>query len=190
MDSRETPSELDRNDLNVESNPEEDSLDAVVLESLARAGGLPAERIDKTLNCVVIGKVVEVGEAVLVDYPGNQSKSAIEAVTVTNVGQQEVGRGVVLAFGSGNRGRPIVLGVIQDQGSATGKNTEPSSPEGVEAQVDGERITLTAQNEIVLKCGKASITLTKAGKVLIRGAYLLNRSSGVNRIKGGSVQIN
>ena len=41
-----------------------------------------------------------------------------------------------------------------------------------------------------LRCGKASITLTRAGKVLIRGAYLLSRSSGVNRIKGGSVQIN
>ncbi|MEW5071937.1 hypothetical protein AB1P14_09365, partial [Pseudomonas aeruginosa] len=38
--------------------------------------------------------------------------------------------------------------------------------------------------------GKASITLTRAGKVIIRGAYLSSRSTGVNRIKGGSVQIN
>ena len=51
-------------------------------------------------------------------------------------------------------------------------------------------MVLKAQQEIVLECGKASITLTRAGKVLIRGAYLLSRSSGVNRIKGGSVQIN
>jgi hypothetical protein len=56
--------------------------------------------------------------------------------------------------------------------------------------IDGKRVTFDAREEIVLRCGKASITLTKAGKVLIRGAYLLNRSSGVNRIKGGSVQIN
>ena len=49
---------------------------------------------------------------------------------------------------------------------------------------------LTAEREIVLKCGKASITLTRAGKVIIRGAYVLSRSSGVNRIVGGSVQIN
>ena len=48
----------------------------------------------------------------------------------------------------------------------------------------------TAESEIVLRCGEASITLTRAGKVLIRGTYLLSRSSGVNRIKGGSVQIN
>jgi hypothetical protein len=60
----------------------------------------------------------------------------------------------------------------------------------VEARVDGHRVVLDAEQEIVLRCGKASITLTRAGKVLIRGAYLLSRSSGVNRIKGGSVQIN
>ena len=49
---------------------------------------------------------------------------------------------------------------------------------------------LSADKEIVLKCGKASITLTRAGKILIRGAYLLSRSSGPNRIKGGSIQLN
>ena len=43
---------------------------------------------------------------------------------------------------------------------------------------------------MVLRCGKASITLTKAGKVLIEGSYVLSRSTGVNRIKGGSVQLN
>jgi hypothetical protein len=42
----------------------------------------------------------------------------------------------------------------------------------------------------VLQCGKASITLTKAGKVLIQGSYVSSRSTGVNRVKGGSVQLN
>ena len=60
----------------------------------------------------------------------------------------------------------------------------------VNVQVDDDQLTLTADRQITLRCGKASITLTAAGKVLIRGAYLLNRSSGVNKIKGGSVQIN
>jgi uncharacterized protein (DUF2345 family) len=56
--------------------------------------------------------------------------------------------------------------------------------------VDGEQVVIEGKKEIVLKCGKSSITLTRAGKVLIRGAYVLSRSSGVNRIKGGSVQVN
>ena len=55
---------------------------------------------------------------------------------------------------------------------------------------DGEKVVVSAQRELVLRCGKASITLTSAGKILIRGAYVLTRSSGVNRIQGGSVQIN
>ena len=37
---------------------------------------------------------------------------------------------------------------------------------------------------------EASITLTRAGKVLIQGSYVSSRSTGVNRIKGGSVQLN
>lgn len=53
-----------------------------------------------------------------------------------------------------------------------------------------ERLVLTADREIVLQVGKASITLTKAGKIILRGTYVVSRSSGVNKIKGGSVQIN
>ena len=49
---------------------------------------------------------------------------------------------------------------------------------------------LHARKEIVLKCGKSSITMTRAGKVIIRGTYISTKSSGANRIKGGSVQIN
>jgi hypothetical protein len=43
---------------------------------------------------------------------------------------------------------------------------------------------------LVLRCGKARITLTRAGKVLVEGTYISSRSSGVNRIRGGSVHLN
>lgn len=56
--------------------------------------------------------------------------------------------------------------------------------------IDGQRIDLTAREQITLRCGKASITMTRAGKVIIRGTYVSSKSSGANRIKGGSVQIN
>jgi hypothetical protein len=51
-------------------------------------------------------------------------------------------------------------------------------------------VSFEAGKEIVLRCGDASITLTRAGKILIKGAYVLSRSSGVNRIQGGAVEIN
>lgn len=56
--------------------------------------------------------------------------------------------------------------------------------------VDGSEVVLEVQDEIVLRCGKASITLRRNGRIVIRGTYVENRAEGVNRIKGGSVQIN
>ena len=66
----------------------------------------------------------------------------------------------------------------------------PEQPGQVEVDADGERLVVSAKEQIVLLCGQASITLTKAGKVLIQGTYVSTRSSGVNRVKGASVQIN
>ena len=60
----------------------------------------------------------------------------------------------------------------------------------IEADVDGKRIRVTAQDEIVLQCGSASVTLRRNGRVVIRGTYVETRSEGTNRIKGGQVQIN
>jgi hypothetical protein len=60
----------------------------------------------------------------------------------------------------------------------------------VEADSEGRRVVVTAKEQLVLRCGKASITLTSAGKLIIQGAYVSSRSTGVLRIKGGSVQIN
>jgi hypothetical protein len=68
--------------------------------------------------------------------------------------------------------------------------TDPEQPGRIEVDADGERLIVTAREQLVLRCGDARITLTKAGKVLIEGKFVSSRSSGVNRIKGGSVQIN
>ena len=65
---------------------------------------------------------------------------------------------------------------------------EPAEP--LEALVDGKRVVIDAQDEVVIRCGKASITLRRNGRVVIRGTYVETRAEGVNRIKGGSVQIN
>ncbi len=67
-------------------------------------------------------------------------------------------------------------------------DVEMGQPESV--LIDGKRICFEAREEIVLRCGKGSITLRKDGKIVIRGTHLLSRAAGVNRIKGGQVNIN
>ena len=114
-----------------------------------------------------------------IDYPSNGA-GELPARSTVSLSPADRGREVALMFESGEPSKPIVLGLIY----------HPVPAPTVAVSKDEERLVLRADKEIVLQCGEASITLTKAGKVLIRGAYLLSRSSGVNRIKGGSVQIN
>ncbi len=88
---------------------------------------------------------------------------------------------VLLTFEHGRADRPIVLGLLH----APAPTQAPAI-----AHVDGKRIVLSAEDEIVLQCGRASITLRRNGRVVIRGVEVETRASGVNRIRGGSVAIN
>jgi len=139
------------------------------------------------IDGIVIGRLVGCGgvegKPFEVDYPENPEGRPLKAVSTVALEDKNVGCEIALAFESGDPLRPIVLGRIHHSPAAV-------TPLPVEGEVDGETLTFTADKQIVLRCGKASITLTRTGKILIRGAYLLNRSSGVNRIKGGSVQLN
>jgi len=158
------------------------------------------------INDVVIGVVAAIsnnGEP-LVAYSGNKSELPVVAKSLLAVNSTAIGREVALLFEDGDSLKPIIMGLIHNEALLPEKKTNTESThsssnsvekwmpeeEAQELTVDGERIQLQAKKEIVLKCGKASITMTRAGKIIIRGAYISTKSSGVNRIKGGSVQIN
>jgi hypothetical protein len=129
----------------------------------------------------------------LVDFAANDAGRCLTARSTVVVNSRDIGRDIALMFEGGDARKPIVMGLIQRQERCqpdvpTVHSSTP--PRSIPLEVDGDRLILTAQREIVLRCGNASITLTQAGKILIRGAYLLSASSGANRIKGASVQIN
>ena len=142
----------------------------------------------KKIDGVVIGLLLSINEdgLPLVAFPGNPDETAIRAHSTTTMKSEDVGCEVALLFEGGDPQLPLIIGKIQNaEFKKTVQEKKPST-----AELDGESIVLSARQNITLKCGKASITLTKSGKVILRGAYLLSRSSGVNRIKGGSVQLN
>lgn len=137
----------------------------------------------------------------LVDYPVNPAGQPLAAVSTLGIAKQYIGRQVALLFANGDPASPVIMGLIHSPLDALLESYEVALPQDEvqavapvaqveDVTIDGKRIVLEGQEEIVLKCGEASITLTKAGKILIRGQYLLNRASGVNRIMGGSVQVN
>jgi hypothetical protein len=101
------------------------------------------------------------------------------------------GQQTVVLFENGNRSRPLVVGFIETLApEPPAALPDDSERTVVEADVDGKRVRVTAQDEIVLQCGSASVTLRRNGRVIIRGTYVETRSEGTNRIKGGQVQIN
>ena len=122
----------------------------------------------------------------LVVYPGQPGTAALAARTTLDLHGQHIGSEVVLMFEEADPTCPIVMGVVRKP-SARALAERPGQ---IEVDADDNRLVVSAKDQIVLKCGKASITLTSSGKVLIVGAFVLHRSSGVLRIKGGSVQIN
>ena len=100
--------------------------------------------------------------------------------------QQEV----VIQFEGNDPRRPIIIGFIQHLHDKPPVSKETGPSPVVEADVDGKRVRVTAEDEIVLQCGSASITLRRNGRVVVRGTYVETHSDGTNRIKGGQVQIN
>ena len=110
----------------------------------------------------------------------------VVAHTTVPLSRSNIGAKVLVLFEGGDAGRPIVVGVLQEHRPTS--KTDSGQP--VSVQVDDDRLVLSAEREIILRCGDASITLTRAGKVIIKGSYILSRSSGYNKIKGAAVDIN
>jgi hypothetical protein len=138
---------------------------------------------------VVIGELLGLtdgGRTPLVCFAGQTGTAAIAARTLVDLHGPHIGQRVALMFENADSFRPIVMGVLIEKYDCP---LEPRAGQ-LEVDADGQRLVVNARVQLVLRCGKASITLTSAGKVLIQGTYVLSTSSGVNRIRGGSVQIN
>lgn len=146
---------------------------------------------------VCVGHVVECGQSgqVLVEFDDGQPK---EARFVAGLGRHELaeavqsGREVLIVFERGDSERPIILAFMEN---ASERQVSPQLDENLrerprQAVVDGEKVRIEAQKEIVLECGKGSITIRRDGKILIKGTHLVSRSSGPHRIKGAHVAIN
>jgi hypothetical protein len=111
----------------------------------------------------------------------------VPARTAVPLRRRHIGSTVVVLFDHNDVRRPIVIGVVQEPRRDDAIHTEGDE---VVVQQDDERLVLRAEREITLRCGDASITLTRAGKVIIKGRYVVSRSSGCNKIKGAAVEIN
>lgn len=159
--------------------------------------------LKRSVDGVLIGVIISftVAGEPMVAFSHNNTDAPVVAKTTVALTPGCIGREVALLFEGGDIHKPLIIGLMHipvkpannvatDNSAIEVTRGPENSKPMTDIVVDGEEIRVNANKELVLKCGKASITLTSAGKIILRGNYISTRSTGVNRIKGGSVQIN
>ena len=96
-----------------------------------------------------------------------------------------IGRQLALLFENADASRPVVIGLLQPAGALADPVVER-----VTIETNDERVVVAARQRVELRCGAASITLDRDGKVFIRGVHIVSHAEGVNRIRGGAVHLN
>lgn len=142
---------------------------------LPEAPHIDAPRIDG----VVVGHILSLEEGVpLVSHP--LCPAPMLARSLAAPGTLAAGDAVALMFEAGDPARPILMGRMAAL-PGLGDLTITS---------DAEQTVISHPRKLVLRCGKASVSLDAEGRVQLRGDYVLSLARAVNRIAGGAVKVN
>lgn len=132
---------------------------------------------------LLTGRIVALSENVpLVECATLGTKSAFPAVSLVPLTDAHIGNSILLMCADGDPLRPVIMGVLPESGQMPATNPE--------VEIDGKTIKVAATEKLILRCGKASITLTHEGKILLNGKYIASHSTGIHRVRGGSVRLN
>lgn len=107
------------------------------------------------------------------------------ARALVEITEEDQGRLVALGFEAGNTNLPIILGFMHES-----QATPRISGNQVIVESSNGRVTVTAEDELELRCGEAVILMQSDGRITLRGEYITSHASAGQRIRGGSVQIN
>ncbi|QDQ27517.1 hypothetical protein FNU76_14770 [Chitinimonas arctica] len=138
-------------------------------------------------GALILGEIVSLNAAGLPRLHVDGVGLVDMAASLVPITVADVGKTVAFSMPVGPASPGVVLGLVwQPQVAAM----EAVAPQPLEASVDGNMVHIEARQSIKLSCGRASITLTADGQILLRGDYISNHSTGTQRIKGAAVQIN
>jgi hypothetical protein len=121
---------------------------------------------------------VDSNRAPMVRIPGEDEPRPARVVWMKDVPDWAscIGLRAVVALPDGEE-KPIIVGLLDPPPN---ESDEPMPRE----------LHIESQEELIIQCGKSKIAMRADGRIEIRGGHLISRSSGPNKIKGGSVQLN
>lgn len=156
-------------------------------------------RKPRLIDGVVMGWVagMDARRGLLVDFPGNPG-GAVPARTILSLDAPTLEaavkerRGAALQFEDGDPRRPVLMGLLQPTTATPMLDALLAAPEPqrLTARVEGKRVVLEGQDEIVFRCGESTIILRRNGAVLVKGKEVESRSSGRSVIRGRKVAMN
>jgi hypothetical protein len=154
------------------------------------------EREPAAFANVMIGVVVQFlpNGTLIVEVAGHSVRFTV-GKTLTHLDAQisglVIGSQVLITCQAGDPAMAILVGIVIDIGHPRHKALRaevPVCPDMV--QIDGKRVALDAKQELVLSCGKGSMSLTADGRIVIKGIEITTRALRKHKIKGGTVDIN
>ena len=159
--------------------------DVVAFEPAARIEG---PRVGRVVACIR-------GE-VRVDFDGNRRgplacrvSAAIDEPALAQAARER--QDALLLFEDGDPARPVLVSLLRSATPLIDAVLAGPLPAAQKtARVDGKRVELEGREEVVLRCGKASLTLRADGKVVLRGVNVVTQADAVQKIRGGKVEIN
>jgi hypothetical protein len=141
-----------------------------------------------------LGRIVEIDEAGrprvsfadLVGPPpiartlGEVTRTQLEAACAE-------GRSILLGFLDGRADSPVIMSL-----ASVAEPARPAAGPVAEVVIDGESSTrvIEAREELLLRCGEATISLRADGTIKILGRDVTSWARRRQRIRGGSVAIN
>lgn len=137
-------------------------------------------------SSAIIGRIIailphESGPRIHCALLGNEP---IPARSTIALHRGHLGCEAVLMLENGNPQLPIVVGVLQEG------TLLPAAPDQEHLCLEDGRVLLQAQEELVLRCGAATISLRSDGTVTVRGTRVVSEADGSMRIRGASIQLN
>jgi hypothetical protein len=160
-----------------------------------RAPAAPAAR--EPIAGAAVGRVVAFARGVLQVVVPELGEEPIAARTLAAIEDRALEAAArekaeaVLLFEGGDPSRPLLVGLLRSATplvDAILAGPVPTAP--TVARVDGKRVVVEGKEEVVLQCGKASLTLRRDGRVVLRGVNLVTQAEQVHKIRGGKVQVN
>lgn len=162
-------------------------------------------------NGVVLAHVVSVTDhEVLVRLPDFDHdtplyKDGVPARTLCTLPEDWAERPCAVLFENGDPTKPLIVGFLLTPENnffhtpvAVAETTQNEEifltnrklPAEQELNVDGERVVITADTELELRCGESVILLHREGRIEIRGNYITSQATATQRLRGGSIHMN